>query len=124
MINNRRSFLKGIAGVFGMVAGSTLLTKVPDTPNKALFINGNEVAEYIEAKMFSKNNWLFVTLSGEEWEKMCDRSFPFPWKNRNTIGLQNNGNMQEFRCEYVATTLPHGERTQAVLSFDIKARVF
>jgi len=124
MISNRRSFLKTVVGVFGMVVGGALLPKVVDIPNKVLLVNGKEIAEYVEAKIFSKYNWLFVTLSGEEWERMCNHSFPFPWKNRNTIGLQSNGNIQEFRCEYVATTLPYGRRTQAILSFDIKARMF
>ena len=124
MISNRRSFLKTVVGVFGMVAGGALLPKVPAAPNKVLLINGKEVAEYVEAEVFSGDSLLYVTLTGKEWERMSNLPFPFTWKERDIIELRNKENIQEFRCVYIATILPTKYNTQASLCLDVKAKMF
>ena len=124
MISNRRSFLKNAVGVFGMIAGGALLPKVPDAPNKTLLVNGKEVAEYIEAGVFSNSGNLYVTLTGKEWERMRSLPMPFTWKERDIIELHNKGNIQEFSCVYEATILPTRHDTQATLSFDVRAKMF
>ena len=65
MIGNRRSFLKGIAGVIGMITGGALLprTSSVNACDKVLLVNGKEVAKYLEAAIYP--NTLHVTL-GEE----------------------------------------------------------
>jgi len=97
MINNRRSFLKGVAGVFGMVAGGALLPKTGDDLHKALFINGERIAEYKEATVFN-NDKLVVYLPEKEWQRLYNPySLPFNG-GVELVELCNNGITQGFRC--------------------------
>ena len=100
MNTNRRSFLKNMAGLISatcVTTGCALLPKADDDLHKALFINGERVAEYEEATVFN-NDKLVVYLPGKEWQRLYNPySLPFNG-GKELIELCNNGITQGFRC--------------------------
>ena len=119
MNSNRRSFLKGVAGVFGMATGGALLPKVSnaDASDKVFLVNGREIAKYVYADTglcndsVARRSWLSIYIKREEWDRLEKDEYPFLHEafSRDglampTITLYNNGITRRFRAEYMITS--------------------
>ena len=117
---NRRSFLKnlvGLIGVVGITTGHTPLPEADTDSRKLLLVDGKEIAEYIKVEIYdskmSGTKQLAVYMTMAEFEMLESKKFPFGGKggmlggpgHAPLIGLRSNRTMREFRAEYEITEL-------------------
>ena len=115
MINNRRLFLKGMAGVF---IGTSLPKTGYVNANRVLLVDGKEVCKYLSAIIQPDRIHVRLQDGDEGWESILNIESLFRGTRRKaTIELHNNGNARRWLGAWLGSSCT--PRTDAGMEHNI-----
>ena len=116
MINNRRLFLKGMAGVF---IGTSLPKTGYVNANRVLLVDGKEVCKYLSAIIQPDRIHVRLQDGDEGWESILaiESLFRGTRRKKSAIELHNNGNARRWLGAWLGSSCT--PRTDAGMEHNI-----